>query len=56
MRDSSNRIPRISRRFPAFPWKGVLGFRIAFSGEDEVDMLGYGHLGVFNERWLKICL
>ena len=30
----------LSRNFPAFPWRVFLGPQIAFSGEDEVDMLG----------------
>ena len=43
-----NRKPRISRNFPASPWRGFWGSRIAFSGADELDMLGSGDLWRFS--------
>ena len=43
--------PDFSQNIPAFPWRGLLGPspQIAFSGEEEVDMLGSG------AKYLRSC-
>ena len=41
---SKNSLPRISRNFPAFPWRRLAIPKARLRGEDEVDMLGSGEV------------